>query len=205
MAFILQGWGIAQLQGAPVTLSFAYIGPFGVMQFNWWPYQGSCLRVARAGTSVSQVFILYNFIKTFHFTKWLYFFCLCLCTWMSVYPAACSSVCPPTHLSIHSFTPASVCPSSHPLIHLVESVKILSIYKRSEYSVSWNIPGNTKSVIPVLIYKFTWHNILNYWISETIRKEHNFLETHVPTVPVSYLLCHVYFKFPFPLSLSLLL
>ena len=62
-----------------------------------------------------------------------------------------------------------------------------------------------KSVIPVLIYKFTWHNILNYWISETIRKENNFLETHVPTVPVSYLLCHVYLQFTFHLSLSLLL
>ena len=36
-AFIHQGWGIAQLQGAPFTLSSVEMVPFGAVQFTRWP------------------------------------------------------------------------------------------------------------------------------------------------------------------------
>lgn len=89
-------------------------------------------------TPKPEYFILYDFIRTFHFPKLLYFSCLCLSIYLNVSP------------SIHPSIYPCLCQSTYPVIHLMESVKVLITDIICFIVLQWCVPffRNWKQDLP---------------------------------------------------------
>lgn len=127
MAFIRQGCGTAQLQGAPLIVVCAC--PLVSCSSPGGPAKVAVSGLAELGFQSPKSSLYTASIKLFTSLS------NCISS-VSVYILECQSTQPPVHLSVH----LPICPSIHsslPLFAhpLTQSSIILNIYKRSEYSV----------------------------------------------------------------------